>query len=83
MHHTKRQGMGQNSQPVVVVDQDKATQYLYELALKLLELQGSDIFITAGSPPAFKVNQEIHRVSGQKLAPQQTSLLVRSIMNDR
>ncbi len=75
--------MGQNSQPVVVVDQDKATQYLYELALKLLELQGSDIFITAGSPPAFKVNQEIHRVSGQKLAPQQTSLLVRSIMNDR
>jgi twitching motility protein PilU len=75
--------MGQNSQPVVVADQDKATQYLYELALKLLELGGSDIFITAGSPPALKVNQDIHRISGQKLAPQQTSLLVRSIMNDR
>lgn len=64
-------------------EQDKATQYLYELAVKLVELQGSDIFITAGSPPALKVNQEIHRVSGQKLMPQQTSLLVRSIMNDR
>lgn len=74
--------MEQYSQPVVT-DQDKATQYLYELALKLLELGGSDIFITAGSPPALKVNQEIHRVSGQKLAPQQTSLLVRSIMSDR
>jgi twitching motility protein PilU len=74
--------MEQYSQPVVN-DQDKATQYLYELALKLLELGGSDIFITAGSPPALKVNQEIHRVSGQKLAPQQTSLLVRSIMSDR
>jgi twitching motility protein PilU len=74
--------MEKNSQPVAT-DQDKATQYLYELALKLLELGGSDIFVTAGSPPAFKVNQEIHRVSGQKLTPQQTSMVVRSIMNDR
>lgn len=73
--------MEQTSQPVV--DYDKATQYLYELTLKLLELEGSDIFVTAGSPPALKVNQQIHRVSGQKLAPQQTALLVRSIMNDR
>ena len=74
--------MEQTSQPIMT-DQDKATQYLYELTLKLLELDGSDIFVTAGSPPAFKVNQQIHRVSGQKLTPQQTALLVRSIMNDR
>ncbi|MBL8247169.1 MAG: PilT/PilU family type 4a pilus ATPase [Candidatus Competibacter sp.] len=64
-------------------DHDKAAQYLYELAIKLLELKGSDIFITAGSPAALKVNQDIQRVSGQKLMPQQTALLVRSIMNDR
>ncbi|MCK7580591.1 MAG: PilT/PilU family type 4a pilus ATPase [Chromatiales bacterium] len=62
---------------------DKATQYLYELALKLLELNGSDIFITAGSPPALKVNQEVRRVGGQNLTSQQTALLVRSVMNDR
>jgi len=74
--------MEQTSQPIVT-DQDKATQYLYELTLKLLELDGSDIFVTAGSPPVFKVNQQIHRVSGQKLTPQRTALLVRSIMNDR
>ncbi len=67
----------------VVNDHDKATQYLYDLAIKLLELKGSDIFITAGSPAALKVNQEIHRVGSQKLMPQQTMLLVRSIMNDR
>ncbi len=66
----------------VVNDHDKATQYLYELAIKLLQLKGSDIFITAGSPAALKVNQDIHRVGGQKLT-QQTALLVRSIMNDR
>ena len=74
--------MEQTSQPIVT-DQDKATQYLYELTLKLLESRGSDLFITAGSPPAFRVNQEIHRFGGQKLGPQQTALLVRSIMNDR
>lgn len=67
----------------IVNDHDKATQYLYELTLKLLDSKGSDIFITAGSPAAIKVNQEIHRVSSQKLTPQQTTLLVRSIMNDR
>ena len=75
--------MEPTSQSSIVNDHDKATQYLYELAIKLLDLGGSDIFITAGSPPALKVNQEIHRVSNQKLMPQQTSLLVRSIMNDR
>ena len=67
----------------IVNDHDKATQYLYELALKLLELNGSDIFITAGSPPALKVNQEVRRVGGQNLTSQQTALLVRSVMNDR
>jgi len=64
-------------------DHDKATQYLYELAIKLLELGGSDIFITAGSAPALKVNQDVHRLGERRLTPQQTALLVRSIMNDR
>ena len=66
-----------------VNDYEKATQYLYELTVKLLELEGSDIFITAGSPPALKVNQVIHRAGDRKLTPQQTALLVRSIMHDR
>ena len=68
---------------VNVNDHEKATQYLYELTVKLLELGGSDMFITAGSPPAFKVNQVIHRVGERKLTPQQTTLLIRSIMHDR
>ena len=66
-----------------VNDYEKATQYLYELTVNLLELEGSDIFITAGSPPALKVNQVIHRVGDRKLTPQQTALLARSIMHDR
>ena len=74
--------MESNAVPVIT-DHDKATQYLYELTLKLLELEGSDIFITAGSPPALKVKQDIHRIGERKLTPQQTTLLVRSIMHDR
>lgn len=74
--------MESNAVPVIT-DHDKATQYLYELTLKLLELEGSDIFITAGSPPALKVNQDIHRIGERRLTPQQTMLLVRSIMHDR
>ncbi len=66
-----------------VDNREKAVQYLYELAVKLLELGGSDIFITAGSPPALKVHQVIHRVSDRKLTQQQTSILVHSIMRDR
>lgn len=67
----------------LITDHDKGTRYIYELALKLLELDGSDIFITAGSPPALKVNQEIRRVGTQIMTPQQTSLIARSIMHDR
>ncbi|RUQ29020.1 MAG: PilT/PilU family type 4a pilus ATPase [Candidatus Competibacteraceae bacterium] len=71
-----------NLEQSAVSDHDKATRFVYELALKLLELGGSDIFITAGSPPAFKIKQEIHPLGGRKLTPQQTALLVRSIMHD-
>jgi twitching motility protein PilU len=65
MAHERREGKGMEHSEPVVNDHDKATQYLYELAIKLLELKGSDIFITAGSPPALKVNQEVHRLGGQ------------------
>lgn len=77
------QNVEQRLDQQIVNDHDKATQYLYELTLQLLELGGSDIFITAGSPPALKINQEILRVGTRKLMPQQTTLLVRSIMQDR
>lgn len=64
-------------------DRDKAAQYIYDLAVNLLEVGGSEIFITAGSPAAFRVNQEIHRVGSQRLLPQQTEQLVRSVMTER
>ena len=73
--------MEPNLEQSMVSDQDKATRFVYELALKLLELEGSDIFITAGSPPAFKIKQEIHPLGGRKLTPQQTTTLVLSLIH--
>lgn len=73
----------EQSSALEVNDYEKATQYLYELTIKLLDVGGSDIFITAGSAPALKVNQVIHRVGDRRLTPQQTTLLSRAIMHDR
>jgi twitching motility protein PilU len=45
--------------------------------------KGSDLFITAGFPPAIKLDGKITPVSNQVLSPQHTAELARSIMNDR
>ena len=53
----------------------------------LLRLRDSvyaaDLFITAGCPPAIKIDGEVHRAAQQELEPDQSAVLVRSIMNDR
>lgn len=65
------------------MDKAKATSYLYDLVILLLEKNGSDIFITAGSPPAIKVEEQIYRVGSTKLTPIQAEVIVRSIMSDQ
>ncbi|MDX1475272.1 MAG: PilT/PilU family type 4a pilus ATPase [Reinekea sp.] len=65
------------------MDNDKSVRYLHELVTMLMEKNGSDLFITAGSPPALKVSGEILRVGQNKLTPQHSEILVRSVMNDR
>jgi twitching motility protein PilU len=43
----------------------------------------SDLFLTAGFPPAFKLDGRMTPVSTQSLTPMHTQELARSIMNDR
>jgi twitching motility protein PilU len=45
--------------------------------------RASDLFITAGFPPAFKVDGKMTPVSNQSLTPQHTQELARSLMNDK
>lgn len=50
---------------------------------KMTAKKGSDLFISAGFPPACKINGRMTPISEQPLTAMQTNVLVRSIMNDR
>ncbi len=65
------------------MERDQATRMMQTLLKKLVAKGGSDLFITAGFPPAIKIDGEVHRAAQQELAPDQSAVLVRSIMNDR
>ena len=65
------------------MERDQATRFVHDLLRLLLTKKGSDLFLTADFPPAFKVDGRVLPVSNQPLTGQHTSELVRAIMNDR
>ena len=65
------------------MDRDQAVQFMHNLLRAMLSKKASDLFITAGFPPAFKVDGKMTPVSNQTLTPQHTADLVRSMMNDK
>jgi len=65
------------------MDRNKAIGFMHDLLRMMVSKDGSDLFITTGSPPAMKVDGKITTVSKQILAPTHTQMLARSIMNDK
>jgi len=65
------------------MEREQATKFMYDLLRALVAKKGSDLFITAGYPPAMKIDSKMTPVSQQGLAPQHTAMLTRSIMNDK
>jgi len=65
------------------MERDQAVRLTQNLLKKMVEQNGSDLFITAGFPPAIKVDGAIKPYADRPLTPEQSSLIVRSIMNDR
>jgi len=65
------------------MERDQATRFVHDLLKLLLSKKGSDLFLTADFPPAFKVDGRVLPVSNQPLTQQHTAELVRAIMNDR
>jgi len=65
------------------MDRDQATRFIHDLLKLLLTKKGSDLFLTAEFPPAFKVDGRVLPVSNQPLTAQHTAELVRAIINDR
>ncbi|HMM70960.1 MAG TPA: PilT/PilU family type 4a pilus ATPase [Rhodocyclaceae bacterium] len=65
------------------MERDQALRFMYDLLRLMAAKKGSDLFITAGFPPAIKIDGKIVPQSNQTLTPQHTAELVRSIMSDR
>ncbi len=65
------------------MERDQATELIHSLLRGMASKKASDLFITAGFPPAFKISGKMTPVSSQPLTHQHTRELARSIMNDR
>src|SRR5437660_12779517 len=65
------------------MERETATKFIHELLDLLVKQKGSDLFITAGFPPAVKIDGKVSPVSKSALNPQHTIELVRSVMNDK
>jgi twitching motility protein PilU len=65
------------------MERDQATELVHNLLRGLVSQNASDLFITSGFPPAFKIDGRMTPVSSQALTSQHTQELARSIMNDR
>ncbi len=65
------------------MERDQAIKLMRELLQKMVDSEASDLFITAGFPPALKVDGLVKPVAQTGLTATQSAALVRSIMNDK
>ncbi len=65
------------------MEREQAAKFLHDLLRLMLQRGGSDLFLTAEFPPAFKVDGRISPVSNAPLTSAHTVELARALMNDR
>ncbi|MCK9283958.1 MAG: PilT/PilU family type 4a pilus ATPase [Rhodocyclaceae bacterium] len=65
------------------MEREEATKFMYQLLAMMVQKKGSDLFITAGFPPAIKIDGKMTPATTQPLTPQHTVELARAIMNDK
>jgi len=65
------------------MDQGQAEKFVFDLLRLMLAKKASDLFITAGFPPAMKIDGKMTPVTNQALTGQQAKEIARSIMNDK
>lgn len=73
----------QATQKSAMQEREQASAFLYDLLRLMVAKDGSDLFLTADFPPAFKINGELVPVSEKPLTMQHTTELARALMNDR
>jgi twitching motility protein PilU len=65
------------------MERDQAVKFMHDLLRAMVAKKASDLFITAGFPPAIKLDGKMTPVASQPLTPQHTSELTRAMMNDK
>lgn len=65
------------------MERDQASKFMFDLLRLMTSKGGSDLFITAGFPPAIKIDGKMTPVSSQALTASHTADLARAIMNDK
>ena len=65
------------------MEREQAVRLTQNLLRKMVERDGSDLFLTAAFPPAIKVDGSVHKATDTPLSPEQSAMMVRSIMNDK
>ena len=65
------------------MERDQALKFTHDLLRMMLQKKASDLFITAGFPPAMKVDGKMTPVTSQSLTPAHTRELALAIMNDK
>lgn len=66
-----------------VGDQAQTEKFVNDLLKLMITRKASDLFITAGFPPAMKIDGKLTPVSSQTLNTQQTAEIARTVMNDK
>ena len=65
------------------MERDQAVKFMHDLLRAMVSKKASDLFITAGFPPAIKLDGKMTPLANQSLTPQHTSELARAMMNDK
>ena len=65
------------------MEKGQAEKFVFDLLRLMMGKKASDMFITAGFPPAMKIDGKMTPISQQVLSPQQAREIARSIMNDK
>ena len=65
------------------MEKEQALKFMHDLLRLMLNKKASDLFITAGYPPAMKIDGKMTPVTQQVLSPAHTAALAQAIMNDK
>ena len=65
------------------MEQGQAEKFVFDLLRLMIAKKASDLFITAGFPPAMKIDGKMTPVTNQALTPGQAKEVARSVMNDK